>query len=331
MKLKESWFLPIQEKLEKYFYDTYFLPLIELFKEPLYNSTNDVINAIRRGQIVLQGDEISGVFNIKVSKELSKFAKFNKYTRKWKIADKTIIPKDILASSVVANEKAKQLQGRMKSIIDNTANVSKDKIKGTNFDISKQAKEMDDIFEKERIDLGIEYEMNDRIREEMTKIYRENMELNVKNFDEDQIKRLRDMIEKSAMEGYNRQKMIEALQTEFEISKSRAKFISRQETSLFMSGLRDKRYEDAGIKYVMWMTSNDSRVRGREGGKYPDAEFNHWVLNHKICRLDDNSIYADSIQDAKNNIWKSRDNIGAPNKHAGIDWNCRCIYKPLLV
>jgi uncharacterized protein with gpF-like domain len=334
MKLKESWYLDIQDKLEKYFYATYFLPLIELFKEPLYNSTNDVINAIRRGQIVLQDDEISGVFNIKVSKELSKFAKFNKFTHKWKIADKTIIPKDILASSVVANEKAKQLQERMKSIIDNTANISKDKVKDTNFDISKQAKEMDAILEKERVDLGIQYEMNDRIREEMTKIYNENMQLNIKNWDTDQIMRLRDMIEKSTLEGYNRQKMIEAIQTEYEVSKSKATFLARQETSLFMSDLRDERYKDAGIDIYQFLTSNDIRVVGNPAGKFPvgnEGHGNHFILNHKYCKFSDDSVYADSLEDVKNNKWKTRASLGAPETKPGREFQCRCIAKPVIL
>jgi uncharacterized protein with gpF-like domain len=334
MKLKESWYLDIQDKLEKYFYDTYFLSLIELFQEPLYNSANDVINAIRRGQIVLQGDEITGVFNIKVSKELSKFAKFNKYTHKWKIADKTIIPKDILASSVVANEKAKQLQERMKSIIDNTANVSKDKIKDTNFDISKQAKEMDTILEKERIDLGIEYEMNDQIREEMTKVYNENMQLNIKNWDSDQIMRLRDMIERSALEGYNRTKMIEAIETEYEVSKSKATFLARNETSQFMSNLTNERFMDAGVRWYLWSNSHDVRVVGNPAGKYPkpsEGHGNHWVMQNKVCRFDNPKLYADSVDDAKKNLWKNKSDIGADNRHAGESYNCRCAKRAVIL
>src|SRR4030042_5845393 len=327
MKLKEKWYIPIEEKLIEYFYEIYFKELINIFQEPLYNSTNDVINAIRRGQIVLQGDEISGVFNIKVSKELSKFAKFNKYTHKWKITDKTIIPTDILSASVVANEKAKQMQERMKSIIDNTANISKDKVKDTNFDISKQAKEMDAILEKERIDLGIQYEMNDRIREEMTKIYNDNMKLNIKNFDETQIQRLRDMIEKSALEGYNRQKMIEAIQTEYEVSKSKATFLARNETSQFLSNLTNERFMDAGVKWYLWSNSHDVRVVGNPAGKYPkpsEGHGNHWIMQNKVCKFSDPTVYADSVDDAKKNLWKNKSDIGADNRHAGESYNCRC-------
>lgn len=334
MKLKEQWYKGIQDQLTEYFYQTYFLPILELFKQPLYNSTNDVINAINKGQIVIQGNEISGVFNMRVSAELRKFAKFNKYTKKWHIADRTLIPKDILSASVIANEKARQLQSRLKTIVDDISGNSKVRIGDMDFDISKQAREMDAQLEKERIDLGIKYEMNDRIRVEMEKVYNDNMQLNIKNWDDTQIQRLRDMTQKMALEGFNRQKMIEAIQTEFGTSKSRALFLSRQETSLFMSGLRDRRYEDAGIKIVQWLSSNDNRTRGKPGGKYPYpkvAENTHWALHKKFCLLSDPTVYADTLQDAKNNIWKKRDNIGAPDKHAGTDWNCRCIYKPIVI
>lgn len=320
MKLKESDYKDIEQQLIDYFYTTYFLPIIELFKEPLYNSTNDVINAINRGQIVLQGDEISGVFNIKVSRELSKFATFNKFTHKWKIKDKTLIPKDILGASVITNEKVKRMHERMKSIIDGTANVSKDKIKDVNFDISKQAKEMDAQLEKERIDLGIKYEMNEKIREEMTNIYNENMQLNVRNFDNEQISRLREMIEKNVLEGFNRTKMIDAIQTEFEISKNRAKFISRQETSIFMSELRDLRYKDVGIKFYQFLTSNDIRVRD-----------SHKVMAHRYCTFDDANIYCDSLEDLKKGNWKSRKNIDGVCEHPGFDFGCRCVSKPIIL
>lgn len=334
MKLKEQWYLSIQKQLEEYFYQTYFLPLLELFKQPLYNSTNDVINAINKGQIVIQGNEISGVFNMRVSAELRKFAKLNKYTKKWYIKDRTLIPKDILSASVIANEKARQLQSRLKTIVDDISGNSKVRIGDMDFDISKQAREMDAQLEKERIDLGIKYEMNDRIRVEMEKVYNDNMNLNIRNWNDTQIQRLRDMTQKMALEGFNRQKMIEAIQTEFGTSKAKATFLSRQETSLFMSNLRDERYIDAGITIYQWMTSNDSRVVGNPAGKYKkptEGHGNHYILNHKYCKFSDDSVYADSLEDVKNNKWKTRASLGAPETKPGIQFQCRCIAKPVVL
>jgi uncharacterized protein with gpF-like domain len=142
------------------------------------------------------------------------------------------------------------------------------------------------------------------------------------------------MIEKSALEGYNRTKMIEAIETEYEVSKSKATFLARQETSLFMSDLRDNRYQDAGIDIYQWLTSADRRVVGTPGGAYPEGTAghgDHFILNHKYCKFSDDSVYADTLEDVKNNKWKTRASLGAPETRPGIQFQCRCIAKPVIL
>jgi hypothetical protein len=340
MRIKQSWYSDIEEQLKDYFYKTYFEPILELFKEPLYNSTNDVINAINKGRVVFQGDEIYGVFNMKVSNELRKFAKFNKYTKRWKIKDKTLIPKDILSASIIANEKARQLHSRMKTVIDNIANTSKDKIGSIDFNIDGVSKEMDAALNKERIDLGVRYTPNDYVRQQMVDQYNENMKLSIVNeldpgcWDTKQVERLREMVSKMTYEGYNRQKMIEAIQTEFETSKSKARFLARQETTLFYSDLSTSRFTDAGIHVYQWLTMDDYRVVGDPSGKYPDpskGHGNHYVLHKKFCKFNDDSVYADTLEDVKNNKWKSRAAIGAPVTKPGLEFFCRCVKKPIIL
>jgi uncharacterized protein with gpF-like domain len=341
MKLEEKWYLPIEEKLSKYFYEVYFKPLIELFNEPLYNSKNDVINALRQGKITMQDGKISGTFNIKMSKELSKFATFNRHEKVWKIKNRSLVPSDVLSAAVTANQKASALGDRLKGKLREIAAKSKDRLKAVSFNIDKASREMDKVLGEERYKLGIEYIPNEAIRQRLVEQYNKNMKLSIVNenkptdcWDTVQVERLRDMISQSAYDGYNRQKMIEAIQSEFETSKSKARFLARQETSLFMSTLRDERYIDAGIEIYQWLGSNDIREVGNPAGLYPKGNIghgNHWALNRKYCRFDNDDVYADSLDDVKNNKWKLRSQIGAPSTKPGIQFLCRCVAKGIII
>lgn len=338
MKLKDEWYEDVEKELSKYFFNTYFLPLLELLKEPLYNSADDVVNAILSGKITIKDKNISGTYNLKISKELSKFAKFNEKSKTWTITG--TLPSIYQATSANANAKSQALHKQMQSTVESIANTSKDKIKNPIFNISAHSKEMENEIEDEYKRLGISYKPNESIRNELLKQYNESMKLNIVNpddpencWDTKQVQRLRDTISKSISEGTNKKTLMEMIQNEMEISRNKAKFLARQETSLFLSTLREERFKDAGVKLYEWMTSDDSRVVGNPSGKYPvgsQGHKNHYALHHKICKYDDATVYAENLEAALKNEWKSRSNIGAELQHPGRAFLCRCISKPII-
>jgi hypothetical protein len=72
----------------------------------------------------------------------------------------------------------------------------------------------------------------------------------------------------------------------------------------------------------IWSTSGDERVRGTpksEGGKYPDAIPSHYLMNEKLCRWDDSTVYSDD----GGKTWRDRP-AGAVQLHPGEDYQCRC-------
>jgi uncharacterized protein with gpF-like domain len=142
------------------------------------------------------------------------------------------------------------------------------------------------------------------------------------------------MVEKNTLEGLNKKQLLESIQNEFEITKAKATFLVRQETSLFLSKLSNERYIDAGLDLYMWLNSHDIRVVGNPSGLYPEpteGHGDHWIMAHKICRFDDPTVYADSIEDAKKEKWKSKASIGADDKHPGEAFNCRCHKKAIII
>jgi len=312
MILKNEHWLDIFKIINDYFYQLYFKPILELLDNKLYNANNVIISALRSGQITYADGEFKGKFNIKISKELSAYCKFDARSKSWKGNP----PPEIKAEAIRIQSKIKQLHANIQSHLDGI------EIKPIDFTI--MAGQAFDKIEGEiktvLVNLGVVPDFTAQMKENIIKQYNENQNLNIKNWNVEQIQRLRDMVTKNALEGYNKKQLQQQIVNEMDVSESKAKFLSRQEGSLFMSTVRDSRYEDSGIKVAQWQTSHDASVRDT-----------HKVLNGKYIKLSDSTVYADTLDEAKNNQWKSRANLGAVEKPAGVDFQCRCVHRPCLI
>jgi SPP1 gp7 family putative phage head morphogenesis protein len=111
---------------------------------------------------------------------------------------------------------------------------------------------------------------------------------------------------------------------------NRVKTIARNEVSTINSQITQARQRAIGIDMYIWRTSQDERVRGNPSGKYPNARPRHDTMEGKYCRWDDPSVYADSLEDAKEGKWKKRSSINAPSLHAGEPINCRCTAEAVI-
>jgi len=104
---------------------------------------------------------------------------------------------------------------------------------------------------------------------------------------------------------------IKDIKSTFGKLENRIKMIARNETSSINATLNKARQENLGIQYYTFETSRDERVRP-----------SHQIMQGKICRWDDPTVYKDSLEDKK---WKKRSSIGGVEKHPGIDFSCRCV------
>lgn len=74
------------------------------------------------------------------------------------------------------------------------------------------------------------------------------------------------------------------------ISKDRAKLIARDQTAKLSGDLARIRQQDAGINSYLWRNSQDSRVVGNPGGRYPKGNArhgNHWTREGKEYQWDE--------------------------------------------
>ena len=94
----------------------------------------------------------------------------------------------------------------------------------------------------------------------------------------------------------------------FDVSRSKARLIARDQISKFNGDLALQRQRDAGIKKYYWDTAHDERVRGRPDGIYPKARPSHWAQQGKLFDIN---------------------GPGAPGLgHPGQPIQCRCLPMP---
>lgn len=105
------------------------------------------------------------------------------------------------------------------------------------------------------------------------------------------------------------------------ISYRRARIIARDQTAKLNSSLTQGRMTDAGLETYVWDTAQDERVRGDPNGFYPKALPSHFVMQGKICRWDDPTVWLE------NGEWVKRA-PDAPYFHPGMAIMCRCVAVP---
>lgn len=94
------------------------------------------------------------------------------------------------------------------------------------------------------------------------------------------------------------------------VSKKRAELIAQNEIGNLYGQLEKRNQENIGIRYYEWDTRLDERVRP-----------SHKVMQGKLCRWDDPTVYKDSYDDTE---WKPRSAIGGVQLHPSMDIRCRC-------
>ena len=105
------------------------------------------------------------------------------------------------------------------------------------------------------------------------------------------------------------------------ISYRRARIIAPAQTAKLNSSLTQGRMTDAGLETYVWDTAQDERVRGDPNGFYPKALPSHFVMQGKICRWDDPTVWLE------NGEWVKRAG-DAPYFHPGMAIMCRCVAVP---
>lgn len=137
----------------------------------------------------------------------------------------------------------------------------------------------------------------------------------ISNMTTNEIERVGGYIQRALQEGSSYASVVENIEKSFGITRRHAKLIARDQTSKLNGSLTKLRQQEAGISTYRWQTSGDERVRA-----------DHRVLDGKICRWDDPTVYLNE----KTGKWEKRSKIGGTNVHTSVDVNCRCVPIPII-
>ena len=220
------------------------------------------------------------------------------------------LPRDLF-NLIERSEKAtRQLVSRLKDKIESIPAKLKEFVAGLDF--GKRAanleKTVTDRFrESVTKKIGVQPKLDKVSQEKLRLEYNQDVTKSIVKFTQDETETLRNIVDKAVREGIARETLRKKLTDRFGISKERAKFIARQETSLFTSKLKEVQYTNAGIKKYRWHAVGDSRTR-------PE----HKKANGKIFfwdnALNDNPVRNDNGEAVR----------------PGEDFNCRCQAVPLV-
>lgn len=145
------------------------------------------------------------------------------------------------------------------------------------------------------------------------KFRRENVEL-ITSIPAQQLEQVSAVVESAWAKGERVETLRAKLQERFEVSKSKADLIARDQVLKLNAQVTRERQQASGITEYTWVTSRDERVRGNPAGKYPDSSHDHYSLDGTRQRWDAPPQVADDGTTA----------------HPGEDYQCRCVAVPIL-
>ena len=298
----------IETEMLQVLYDVVFKPVFDILgvRTPgRVNSVADLKDALRAGRIFWQDGFFYGNFNATVAKALRDMgATFNKTKKAYKL-NINDLPMDIRTDVVIGKGMNRDKTERILEALDGAAEmklVIGTGMKATSMfdDLNQQAISTFKVLPE---NIQIPMELTKQQKEDLLDSYQKNVSGYLEDWKTEAIERLREKTQANAALGYRSDRLATIVKTEFGVSKSKAKMIARQETSMFVSKYREERYTGAGIDEYVWSTSKDQRVRPR-----------HKELDHQVFSWD-----SPPIVDAQGN-----------RRNPGEDFGCRCIAIPVL-
>ena len=306
---KPEYYGKVADELERFLYDNYYAPLLDAINESKIATSVKLVNAvpsalvqaIKAGKVKYDSGIFSGQFNVRISRELSYFAKFDARSTTWKGNP----PPEVKAASIIAESKRQELVDKMNRAIQSASDKVQRAINGLSVNNAVPFELMfsdvnDDL---RRSGVGVMPEVTKQSLEKLRKDYDYRQRENVKGWTDEQASRLRDMVTKYQTEG-TEESLLVLIQREYDVTTNKARFLARQETGLFFESLSRNRALSAGVRRYKWSTSHDSRVRKNPNGP------NHKHLDQQIFDLAGEGGVVDLKTGRK--------------AHAGQDFGCRC-------
>lgn len=327
MAFKTATLRPVRESRDDF--DQLEKAILELLRKEIYapvmaeigapqkvitNARSALEEGIRSGRIEYNDGGFTGKFSASSSKELRALgAKWDAKSAGWKLAQQNV-PPDIANALASGMSRFSAMLKRIDTLLSKKLPEKiAEKLNAAKFFDSSLWKTNKDFEESVR-KVTVSPKLTDQTRKAIAEDWQTNMRRYVKDFSEEQIKKLRKDVEINVLAGNRYESLISKIQDSYSTSHSKAKFLARQETSLMMATFKKTRYEQAGINQYKWRSVVGS-------AKHP-VRPQH---KHLAEKSDKGTLYK----------WSEPPNTAEPNEPArhnnpGEDYNCRCYAIPVV-
>ena len=275
-------------------------------KENLNVKVSALVDALSRGVLEYRDGYFVGSLNSRLSRDIRSLGGKWNGVRKVYYLDIARMPQEVLQAIAAGNQASQSI---LKQVNQSLYAMEGREIKAPNIeplfsDIIAKLNKQFYFTTKKVTSADIEIPFNPKFEEDLKEAYTVNLDKYIKGWHDEAILRLRKKVSDNAQEGYRASNLIDIIQAERQVSKNKATFLAKQETSLLTASYREIRYKDVGVTRYTWSTSHDERVRE-----------DHRILNGHIFEFDHPPV--------------SNQKTGARN-NPGQDFGCRCTAIPIL-
>jgi SPP1 gp7 family putative phage head morphogenesis protein len=273
-RLLQEDFFAVEESLRESFRTFLFEPLGAILKrettqaDELFNDGEahnpELVRALREGTIQYRDGVFSGDFEAATSGPLRDLgAEFDVRSGVFRLPD-WAVPAWVKAEAATARARAERISEALKNQLHKT----KEKLDAGQLPapISLEAAadavgKIEEGFAQAAEAVGISKKIEAGARRRIERHYAEDVRPYVTEATAKYIDKLHRIVDDNAAAGFRYDHLVDDIKRVYGVSQRKAKFLARQETSLFMSGYRRERFESAGVVRYVWLTSKDARVR----------------------------------------------------------------------
>ncbi len=323
-RLKPRYWTRMEIQVRRMLYEIIFAPIAGIINDAgkddlklsLRNApaTSPLVKAIRMGRVQYVNGAFTGTFSAAITSELRRMGAEYDAKRKAFLLGSFQVPSDVKAEAAAYQAKARMVHKEIRAQIDDILKTLDAKVDAGKLDARETVDDVESGFKAAAKTLEVNPELSDRSKDRLARDYTENMKLYIKKFSGEQVLRLRDAVEENAREGYRFDALIDTVKRRYNVTTRHAKFLARNETSIFMAKYHQERYGEAGVTHYIWSTSHDARVRPALGTK--DYGDNHRRLDGRTFAFAKPPIV---------------DTATGRRCNPGEDYNCRCVAIPILV
>lgn len=308
LRLKISYYSSIETTINLIFYTRCFEPIVRAFQEnshesALVQNSNDPISAaLRKGKIFYFDGKFTGQFDAKISAAFKRLgAKFNLLDKSWRL---TVIPPGIQSTLADVNARMEKIKSDILRNLDN-ASINKDFMQSQlTAEYLKTVNQINEDFLDTIKGVTVAPTLTEQAKLNIAKGWAQNLELYINKWTDQNILKLREEVATNTYHGRRAEGLVKNIQADYGVSRRKAKFLARQETSLLMSKMREERYKDAGITRYKWSGVMDERERR-----------DHKLLEDNVYSWDNPPI-----------VERSNGRTANP----GEDFGCRCVAIPIV-